>query len=163
MSVLRSLLIFGVLPVLFPLSQDQLPEGPGKDLVVSVCAQCHGIENIVKPRRTLEEWRRVVVSMDAPLTEKETELVIQYLAMNFGLRASDEEATNNTDKQGTKINVNQATTAELQQELGLTEEEASKLVTHREEKGRFADFDALRKVSGIDFRKIERKKDSLSF
>ena len=65
----------------------QLPEGKGRDLVASVCTQCHGLEPTTGSRRTLEEWKNIVndmVSNGAALDEGEVETVSQYLAKNFG-------------------------------------------------------------------------------
>ena len=64
----------------------KLPEGKGKDLVASVCAQCHGLELITSGERTADEWKNVVndmVSNGAALQEDEVETVSQYLAKNF--------------------------------------------------------------------------------
>ena len=64
----------------------KLPEGKGRDLVASVCVQCHGLELTTSSERTLEEWKNVVndmVSNGAALQEDEVETVSQYLAKNF--------------------------------------------------------------------------------
>ncbi len=64
----------------------KLPEGKGRDLVASVCAQCHGLELTTSSERTLDEWKSVVndmVSNGAALQEDEAETVSQYLAKNF--------------------------------------------------------------------------------
>ena len=64
----------------------KLPEGKGRDLVASVCGQCHGLELTTSSERTLDEWKSVVndmVSNGAALQEDEVETVSQYLAKNF--------------------------------------------------------------------------------
>jgi mono/diheme cytochrome c family protein len=64
----------------------KLPEGKGRDLVASVCAQCHGLELTTSGERTLDEWKSVVndmVSNGAALQEDEVETVSQYLGKNF--------------------------------------------------------------------------------
>ena len=65
----------------------KLPEGKGKELVATVCRQCHGIDATTDSRHTLDEWSTVVkdmVSQGAALDEKQAETVTQYLAKNFG-------------------------------------------------------------------------------
>lgn len=65
----------------------KLPEGKGKDLVASVCVQCHGLELTTSSVRTLDEWKNVVndmVSNGAALQADEAETVAQYLGKNFG-------------------------------------------------------------------------------
>jgi mono/diheme cytochrome c family protein len=89
-----------------------LPEGKGKDLVASVCRQCHGLELTTSSERTLDEWKSVVndmVSNGAALQEDEVETVSQYLAKNFSpdskkskdgeekKQAKDESATPKAD------------------------------------------------------------------
>ena len=66
--------------------RSKLPEGKGKDLVATVCVQCHGLELTTSSVRTLEEWKNVVndmVSNGAALQEDEVETVSQYLGKNF--------------------------------------------------------------------------------
>ena len=64
-----------------------LPDGDGKELVETVCTQCHGLDSVTGYRRSTEEWKSVVndmVSRGAPLFEDEVEAVAQYLGKNFG-------------------------------------------------------------------------------
>ena len=64
-----------------------LPEGTEKEIVAAVCTECHSLERITTSRRSLQEWRGVVknmVSNGAALKDEEAELVVQYLAKNFG-------------------------------------------------------------------------------
>ena len=64
-----------------------LPEGKEKEIVATVCTECHSLERITTSRRTLQEWSVVVknmVSNGAALKDEEAEMVVQYLAKNFG-------------------------------------------------------------------------------
>ena len=64
-----------------------LPEGKGKDLVANVCQQCHGLESITSSKFPMEVWRVTVdqmISYGTPLPEEEIEILVQYLAKNFG-------------------------------------------------------------------------------
>ncbi len=81
--------------------QAQFPEGEGKEIVQTVCSQCHGLNNISDARRTREEWESVVsdmVARGAPLLIDEIDTVSEYLAKNFGPQSppkasSQKEAT----------------------------------------------------------------------
>ena len=63
------------------------PEGQGKEIIETVCSQCHGLNNISDASRTKEEWESVVsdmVARGAPLLIDEIETVANYLAEHFG-------------------------------------------------------------------------------
>ena len=53
-----------------------------------------------------------------------------------------------------------ATTALI---AGVTPAEAESILKFRGEHGPFADFDALAKVSGLDVKKLDQKKEALTF
>lgn len=64
-----------------------LPDGAGKELLPRLCAGCHDLMFTVSTRETAEGWTRIVNDMrakGADGTEKEFEMVIAYLAANFG-------------------------------------------------------------------------------
>jgi competence protein ComEA len=66
---------------------DPLPEGDGKKLVVKICTDCHGPEQIVAKRRTKEEWDDVISDMIQKGAEgkgDEFDAVVAYLVKNFG-------------------------------------------------------------------------------
>jgi len=59
-----------------------LPEGDGKQAVVKVCSQCHGVETFSRMRMTDPEWRVIVTDMQqrgANGSEAEMQAVIAYL------------------------------------------------------------------------------------
>jgi cytochrome c5 len=66
---------------------NNLPAGPGKDIVATACTQCHGLKLIVALRDGPVGWKRFVNDMilrGAQLTPEEADTVSQYLAKNFG-------------------------------------------------------------------------------
>ncbi|HWP85410.1 MAG TPA: hypothetical protein VNN17_09485 [Terriglobia bacterium] len=68
-------------------SSPGLPEGPGKELVATVCTQCHGLNNVVTLRLTAEEWSGLVndmIARGAPAFDDQYKTIIQYLSANFG-------------------------------------------------------------------------------
>jgi competence protein ComEA len=82
-------------------------------------------------------------------TEEEFNEIVDYLAATF--------------PKASKINVNQATSQDLANGLELTAKEAEAIVHYREEKGSYKSAEDVEKVPGVDAKKIEAKKDRLSF
>jgi hypothetical protein len=67
--------------------KDPLPEGEGKKLVVKICTDCHGAEQIVVKKRTKEEWDDVISDMihkGAEGKSEEFDAIVAYLVKNFG-------------------------------------------------------------------------------
>src|SRR5215212_7083175 len=71
-------------------AQEVLPEAPGKDVTVKVCASCHAAETVASVRHTPEGWHDVIAKMvaaGAEGTEQELETVFQYLSTQFPAEA----------------------------------------------------------------------------
>ncbi len=112
-----AILFLAFFPWLPLLAQGQLPEGEGKEIVETVCTQCHGLSNITNARYPLEEWRNVLydmISEGAPLLDDEVETVAQYLAKHFGPESSSGSSSKNTGEAAGKktISVNPAAAQE---------------------------------------------------
>jgi competence protein ComEA len=130
----------------------QLPDAPGKDAVMQVCATCHGPEVIEGHHQSRDEWVATIQNMitrGAEGTEEQFSAVLNYLVKNFGPKLA-------------KVNVNQASAADLQSGLGLTEKEAAAIVKQRE-KAPFKAIEDLKKVPDLDYKKIEAQKDRVEF
>ena len=68
-------------------ARQQLPDGPGKELMAKLCAGCHDLMFTVSTRETEEGWTRIVNDMrskGADGTEEEFAKVIAYLTANMG-------------------------------------------------------------------------------
>jgi hypothetical protein len=64
-----------------------LPDGAGKSLVMTVCTQCHELTRITSKKRTKEEWNDTVDKMatrGARASDEEFETIVAYLAKYFG-------------------------------------------------------------------------------
>jgi competence protein ComEA len=130
----------------------QLPDAPGKEAVMALCATCHGPEVIAGHHQSRDEWVSTIQNMitrGAEGSEEQFTAVLNYLVKNFG-------------PQAVKVNVNQATAADLQSGLGLTDKEAAAIVKQRE-KGPFKAIEELKKVPDLDYKKIEAQKDRIVF
>jgi competence protein ComEA len=129
-----------------------LPEGPGKEIVVKACIDCHGAANFRKMRISEDEWWEKVgdmVDRGAKATEPEQTAIVAYLAKNFG--------------KDSKVNMNTAPNSELMVVLGFTIPEAQAIVAWREGGGNFQEWRDLLKVPSLDARKVEAKKERMSF
>ena len=64
-----------------------LPDGVGKELVMTVCTQCHDTARIVSKKKTKDEWNELVDSMaarGAKASDEEFDTIVNYLAKYFG-------------------------------------------------------------------------------
>ena len=62
---------------------------------------------------------------------------------------------------GTPINLNTASQIDLEAVGGLLRREAAAVIKYREKYGRFKTIDDLKKVPGLDFRKIDTRRDAM--
>lgn len=71
---------------------EKLPEGKGKAEFQKMCGgACHGLEVVTSQRKTKQGWTNVVdtmVSRGAEGTDREIEMVIDYLTAHFGREAA---------------------------------------------------------------------------
>lgn len=82
-----ALLFFGFAATVPVRADDPFPEGPGKAVFIKVCTQCHAIEPIATLRHSKDEWKDLVFDMKgmgAEATDEECNVIIDYLAKNFG-------------------------------------------------------------------------------
>lgn len=65
-----------------------LPDGPGKQVLLEVCTQCHDLTRVTRTGHTPEEWQEILITMlneGAPLSDEDFPVVLLYLARNFGV------------------------------------------------------------------------------
>jgi competence ComEA-like helix-hairpin-helix protein len=140
-----------------PLAAGQeLPPGKGKDVLERMCTVCHGLDTATGPRLSKERWSKIVDDMvvrGATGTDQEIDLVLNYLATNFGPKRTTAQ----------KINVNKANARELSLTLELTIDEAFGIIRYRDKNGDFKGLADLKKVPGLLSKKIEDKKGSIEF
>src|SRR6476659_3708286 len=117
----------------------QLPDGPGKDVVVKVCGTCHEPARAAALRLTREGWEQTVADMrwrGAKGTDEEFAAVIEYLVANFLGEAP------------AKLNMNRATAVELESVVLLLRKEAAALIAYRDQVGGFKTIDDIKKAPG---------------
>jgi hypothetical protein len=63
-----------------------LPDGPGKEILLNTCTQCHDLQRIRRQGRSAEGWLEILDAMlneGAPLSERDLPVLLRYLATNF--------------------------------------------------------------------------------
>ena len=63
-----------------------LPEGPGRDVMVRVCAQCHSPEIAAQQKLDTQGWKDLVNQMannGANASDAEFDTIAKYLATSF--------------------------------------------------------------------------------
>ncbi|MGA3188554.1 MAG: helix-hairpin-helix domain-containing protein [Bryobacteraceae bacterium] len=140
--------------LLFLMAMLDIPAGAGKDATVKYCAECHSVEQAVSLRQGRQEWAATMekmAGMGAKVPDDSYDAILGYLAKHFG-----EDAP-------IQIKVNKASAVDLESLLLLKRSEAAAVIQYRGEHGDFKSLDDLRKVPGVDFKKIEAKKDLIVF
>ena len=132
-------------------SPDVLPDGPGREATLKVCSGCHNVRIVASLRLTRDGWAGVVkdmVKQGATGTDEELAQVLDYLSANFLGEAPR------------PINVNTAPSIDLESVIGLLRSEARAVIAYRE-KTPCKVLDDLKKVPGLDFKKIEAARDRI--
>jgi cytochrome c2 len=63
-----------------------LPDGAGKEVILTICTQCHDLQRVRRTRLNAEGWAEVLGNMineGAPLTDSDFAAALRYLARNF--------------------------------------------------------------------------------
>jgi competence protein ComEA len=132
-----------------PAPPAQAAEDPDTGLFVRKCSNCHDIKQIVSRRRGRTEWETVInkmIEQGLEGTGPEMETIFAYLNRTYG-----------------KVAINRAPADELIAVLAISQKDADAIVAYRKTAGPIADFDALKKIPGIDLALLEQKKEAIEF
>ena len=133
-------------------AQDPFPDGPGKDVTVRMCGTCHAAARSAAVRLTRDGWQDVIakmVSLGAKGSDAELATVLDYLSANFKGHAPK------------PVNMNTAPAIDLESVAGLLRKEAAALIAYRTKHGPCKALEDLKKIPGVDFLKINRRRDRL--
>jgi competence protein ComEA len=162
---------------------NQLPDGPGKEVVLKKCVSCHTLQVVVARRGNEDDWAQEVSKMvgrGATISDDDADTIVDYLAAHFGLNspkpgpsspssdASQPDSSAAPDRKnvgaGTPVYINNATAGQLQSGLDLTPDQAEKIVHYREQSGDFKSLQQLLSVLGGDAAsKIENEQSKIEF
>ena len=134
------LLFAGVVGASALYAQD-LPDGPGKDVVQRVCTACHDLSPVMSMNGGPDIWQSVADDMKsrgADGTDADFRAIVQYLAKYYG----------------PPVHINTDAAASIQTNLGLTDAEAAAIVKYRTDKGNFKEWADIAKVPGLDTSKL---------
>jgi competence protein ComEA len=148
--MLRTSLFFLLALAVASTASAQLPDGPGKETLVKVCGTCHQAERAASVRLTKEGWEEVIGDMikrGARASDDDFAAVLQYLTAHFLGDAPR------------PLNINRATNIELESVAGLTRKESAALRAYLEKSGPCKSLEDLKKVPGVDYKKIDARKD----
>jgi len=135
------------------LAQSALPEASGREVTVRLCGNCHPAETVASQRLTPEGWRDLIkrmVAVGAEGTAQDLETVFEYLSTHFPVEAQP------------ALNLNTATSVELESVAGLLRKESAALIAYRDKNGPCKKLEDLQKVPGLDYKKIDARKERLT-
>jgi competence protein ComEA len=133
-------------------AQAQLPDGAGKDAVVRMCGTCHPVERAASVRLTREGWQDTIAKMmtlGAKGSDEDTKAVLEYLSTHYKGEA------------GKPLNLNTATSIDLESITMFLRKESAAWIAWRAKNGPCKTIDDLKKVPGVDFKKIEERRERL--
>jgi len=133
----------------------QFPDLPGKDLTLKVCSNCHEPERAASLHQGKDGWAATVSSMvERGLEFKndaDYDAVVDYLSKAFPAAALP------------PLNINSASAIDMESALSLLHSQAVLIVAYRDKNGKFKSLEDLKKVPGLDFSKVEAKKERIAF
>ena len=131
---------------------ETMPPGPSRELTIRVCAQCHEPQRAGSLRLTRDGWEGVIakmVGLGAKASDEELTKITDYLSENFKGEAPK------------PINMNTASSVELESVAALLRKEAAAWIKYRNESGPCKTLDDFKKVPGVPFKKIDTRRDRL--
>ena len=123
----------------------QLPAGPGQAETIRLCGTCHPPERGASVRLTREGWEDVIAAKG---TDAELDAVLEYLSTHFKGEAA------------VPLNLNRATSVELESIAGLLRRESAAWIAYRAKRP-CTTLDDLKAVAGVDFKKVEKRREHL--
>jgi mono/diheme cytochrome c family protein len=143
----------GLTEVSPPLEQQasQLPDGAGKQQMVTACGRCHEAERSASLRLTRAGWETVIADMvqrGAIITDGDRTAILDYLSTYLLGEAAQ------------PLNINTATNIDLESVAGLTRKESAALRQWLQTNGPCKALEDLKKAP-INYKSIEERRDFL--
>jgi hypothetical protein len=67
----------------------ELEPGPGSDVVMHACTNCHSIDNVLQVRKTRADWDTTVhlmVNYGMQMSDGDMKITIDYLSAHYGFQ-----------------------------------------------------------------------------
>jgi competence protein ComEA len=132
----------------------QFPDLPGKDVTLRACGTCHEPERAASLHQTQDGWDAVMTAMAGrgmDLSDADYTTVLTYLSKAFPAPPPK------------PLNINTASAIDLETTLSLLRSQAAAVIAYRDKFGKFKSLDDLKKIPGLDFAKLEEKKERIAF
>ena len=108
---------------------------------------------------TIQEKEEEKKNSENNISKIETDLTQKYVITSSGVSTKVEEKETT---QNSKININTATQTQLETLPGIGPSTAQKIITYREENGKFNNIEDIKEVSGIGDSKFNNIKDYIT-
>jgi competence ComEA-like helix-hairpin-helix protein len=144
-----------LLTTLCSFAADDKADEENRKLLTKVCGGCHKLDIVTNHRGNKDQWRATIEAMvikGADATDDEFNAIIDYLAKHYG-----------PDRPVEKLNVNSATADQISGFFALSDTEAAAIVKRRESTGKFKSLQELTSIPGVDAKKIQAKKDLITY
>jgi competence ComEA-like helix-hairpin-helix protein len=132
-------------------SGQEIAAGAGKAIVLDTCAaSCHGADKFASEHRAKSQWVETIETMKsqgAEGTEADFKSILGYLVAHNGIQ----------------IKINTATAKQIDDAMDLEPGQADAIVKYRDEHGKFADWQALMSVPGLDAKKLEEQRPKVLY
>lgn len=151
-----------------------LPPGAGRDIVERSCVTCHSLDVVTAERGSAAHWAQVInqmVGRGAELSDPEIDTVVKYLSSHFGpVGSATKTAIPSTSPGGStssstsgRIDLNTATSQEIQSFLGLSQKQSEAIVEYRKKNGKFKTWQDVAAIPEETPNQIEALQDRLVF
>jgi len=135
-------------------SHPEFPAGQGREAVMRLCVRCHSPNIILASGQDRLGWENTITKM-----------------VRLGATGDDEDFTDIADyltekfppSPVKKIFVNMATDKQIAQVLEISVDDAKAIVAYRDNAKGFQSLEDMKRVPGVDVKKLEAKKDRLVF
>jgi competence protein ComEA len=135
-----------------------MPDGPGKQFILTQCTACHQPDHFTKYHHTSEEWQVIIARMGTRVpgaTKPDLDAVLKYFVANYPKVEAPEDAN--------KVNMNKASAKDIETRLDLTASEAEAIVHYRETHGDFKEWRDMLIIYGVDGKKIQARQERMAF
>jgi competence protein ComEA len=126
------------------------PEGPGRELVIRICSDCHPTTRVTKEHQWRAKWAELVDKMvgeGAQVKDDDFDPIVSYLSVAFGK----------------KIKINEAAAKDIADAFDIDLKLAEAIVKYRTDNGPFKEWKDLTKVKGLDPKRVEEQQGNLDF
>ena len=131
----------------------RLPDGPGKESLIKVCGKCHSPTNVIANGQSREGWEAEITKMaalGATASDEEFTEILDYVVKNFPASTI-------------KLNINKATAAEIETQLGLSSKQAEDIVAYREKNGAFKTLEDVKRVPQLEAKEVDTRRNRITF